>query len=325
MYSMYGKTGRYGDLRGKRMKETEEKKGSEKRTIVSIFVFFALTAGCIVFAILCFFQAKIPFIIRHATLLTVLSCVLLCALCALSIWLLLAKKEALAKTLLSVYIFLLFCLVLWFILLKTGFFEVIRDADSLQNYLENAGVWMPLFYIALQYLQVVILPIPSVVSTAAGVALFGPFWTTVYSLIGIILGSLTAFIIGRKLGHKAVAWMVGEDSLKKWQTKLKGKDNLVLTLMFLLPLFPDDILCFIAGLSSMSFLYFIIMVAISRILAVSATCYSIDLIPFNTWWGLLIWGVFFALIIVAFIVIYKNLDRIQNALSKRFKFFRKKK
>ena len=174
-------------------------------------------------------------------------------------------------------------------------------------------------------MQVVVLPIPSVVSTAAGVALFGPFYTTLYSLIGILLGSLTAFIIGRKLGHKAVVWMVGEESLQKWQKKLKGKDNFILTLMFLLPLFPDDILCFIAGLSSMSFLYFIVMVFVCRVLAVSATCYSVDLIPFNTWWGLCVWGVLFVAVVTAFIVIYKNLDKIQAALGKRFKCFRKKK
>lgn len=119
--------------------------------------------------------------------------------------------------------------------------------------------------------------------------------------------------------------MVGEDTLSKWQKKLKGKDNILLTLMFLLPVFPDDILCFIAGLSSMSTLYFIIMIVISRILAVTTTCYSIDLIPLNTWWGLTVWGVIFLVLIVGFIAIYKNLDKIQAGLSKRFKIFRKKK
>lgn len=118
--------------------------------------------------------------------------------------------------------------------------------------------------------------------------------------------------------------MVGEETLKKWQKKLKGKDNLFLTLMFLLPLFPDDVLCFIAGLSTMSFGYFTGMIVVSRVLAISATCYSFDFIPFNTWWGLLIWGVLIAVIAVGFILVYKNLDRIQSVLSKRFKVFRKK-
>lgn len=306
------------------MREEQMNEKNKKRVLIWLFVFFILTVGCIVFGVLCIYAAKNAFFIKHAWWLTIVASVLFSALCGFSVWFVLSKKEILYKTALSIYIFLLFCLVLCFILQKTGFFHVIKDADSLQAYLQTAGRWMPAMYIALQYLQVVILPIPSIVSTVAGVALFGAFQTTIYSLIGILLGSLTAFFIGRKLGHKAVVWLVGEDSLIKWQKKLKGKDNLVLTLMFMLPLFPDDVLCFLAGLSSMSFLYFLVMIFIARVLAVSATCYSFDFIPFNTWWGLLIWGVIIASIVTAFILIYKNLDKIQSRLSKRFKIFRKK-
>ena len=174
---------------------------------------------------------------------------------------------------------------------------------------------MPILYIVLQYLQVVILPIPSIVSTVAGVALFGPFKTAVYSLIGIVLGSVTAFFVGRKLGNRAVSWIIGKETLLKWQKKLKGKDSLFLTVMFLLPVFPDDVLCFVAGLSSMKVKYFLLMISISRILAVFATCYSFQLIPFNTWWGLTLWGVFIVGIVAAFVVIYKNMDRLQAKIQ----------
>lgn len=305
--------------------EQQPMRETKKSALPFILVFLAATIGCIVFATLCFYHSLNEFMIKNALWLSILTAVLLSGLYGLCVWLVLARKEVLFKTLISLYILALFCLIVCFILQKTSFFAVIKDSDSLQAYLENSGAWMPIFYILLQYLQVVVLPIPSIVSTVAGVALFGPFKTTIYSLIGILLGSLTAFFIGRKLGNKAVAWMVGEETLEKWQKKLKGKDNLVLTLMFLLPVFPDDILCFVAGLSTMSFVYFIVMILISRVLAITTTCYSINFIPFDTWWGLLIWGILFALLIVAFILIYRNLDKIQNALSKRFKIFRKKK
>lgn len=304
--------------------EKRRENGLKKSALSCTLIFFVLTIVCVVFSTLVFFNSAKPFFVRHATLISALTAAFFCLLCGFCVWLTLKGKEVLSKTLLSVYIFAAFCLILCYILQKTGFFTVIRDAESLQKYLENAGAWMPLLYILLQYLQVVVLPIPGIVSTVAGVALFGSFWAMIYSLIGIVLGSLTAFLIGRKLGNKAVSWMVGEETLKKWQKKLKGKDNLFLTLMFLLPLFPDDVLCFIAGLSTMSFGYFTGMIVVSRVLAISATCYSFDFIPFNTWWGLLIWGVLIAVIAVGFILVYKNLDRIQSVLSKRFKVFRKK-
>ena len=133
--------------------------------------------------------------------------------------------------------------------------------------------------------------------------------------MGILLGSITAFFIGRKLGSRAVSWMIGKETLIKWQRKLKGKDNLFLTIMFVLPLFPDDILCFLAGLSSMSTRYFISMVCISRAVGIAGTCYSIDFIPLTTWWGILLWCLFFVFTLLSFLWIYKNMDAIQSKLK----------
>lgn len=308
-----------------KMEDGKDEKPQGGSRLTAILILIALTAASIVFAVLCIHGANVAFLSRNTVLFSILAGVLLCGAFGVSVWFVHTGKQTLFKTALSVFIFVLFCLLVIFILQKTGFFNVIKDSASLQKYLEHAGAWMPILYIALQYLQVVILPIPSVVSTVAGLALFGSFWTMIYSLIGILLGSLTAFFIGRKLGHKAVVWMVGKDTLEKWQNKLKGKDNLFLTVMFLFPLFPDDVLCFIAGLSSMSSTYFIIMIVVSRILAIGTTCYSLDFIPLNTWWGLLIWGVLIAVFAVVFVLVYKNMDKIHAFLSKRFHFFKKNK
>ena len=229
------------------------------------------------------------------------------------------EKNGLTKALLTIELLALFSFLLWWILQKTGFFETFGDAEKLQGYLEKAGIWMPLFYIVLQFLQVVLLPIPSVVSTIAGLAVFGAFWTTIYSFIGITLGSILAFYIGRRWGNRAATWLAGEEQLKKWQKKLKGKDNAVLTAMFILPAFPDDILCFLAGISSMTWRYFLIMMSLSRLVAIASTCYSVDFIPFNTWWGILIWAGIILILITAVTLVYKNMDKIQEWVKKRKK------
>ena len=285
--------------------------------------FFSLTAAGIVFSILCFANARVGFIERNYVLCVTLSTLLFCGTCVFAVWLALQEKDTAVKLLIGGYFFTLFCLVLIFLFQKTGFFQLVATSEGLQQYLERAGVWMPIFYILLQFLQVVVLPIPSIVSTVAGVALFGAFKTAVFSFIGIFLGSITAFFIGRKLGYKAVAWIVGTETLQKWQKKLKGKDNAVLTVMFLLPFFPDDILCFIAGLSTMSNRYFLAMISLTRAVGIVATCYSFDFIPWNTWWGLLLWGILLALIVFSFLFVYKNMDKIQRAYKKLRKDKRK--
>lgn len=299
-----------------------ERKNSELLPL--LITFLTLTIASVVFAILCIHGTKIAFLASNPLLFSLLASGLLTAFCLLSLWFVVSGKEVWYKGALSTFILLLFALVVLFILQRTGFFSVIQDENSLQEYLASKGAWMPVVYTVLQYLQVVILPIPSVVSTVAGVALFGPFQTMIYSLIGVLLGSFTGFLIGRKLGNKAVAWMIGKDTMNKWQKKIKGKDYLLLTLMFILPVFPDDVLCFVAGLSTMTWSYFSVMIVVSRILQISVTCYSIDLIPFTTWWGLLIWIIFFALLMLGFVIVYKNIDRIQDWISKRFQKKKKK-
>ena len=306
---------------GQKSNKNNENKMRSKWFILTAF--FSLTAAGIVFSILCFANARVAFIERNYKLCVTLSTLLFCGTCICSVWLALQEKDTAVKLLIGGYFFTLFCLVLILLFQKTGFFQLVATSEGLQQYLETAGVWMPIFYILLQFLQVVVLPIPSIVSTVAGVALFGAFKTAVFSFIGIFLGSITAFFIGRKLGYKAVVWIVGSETLQKWQKKLKGKDNAVLTIMFLLQFFPDDILCFIAGLSTMSNRYFLAMVSLTRAVGILATCYSFDFIPWNTWWGILLWGILLALIVFSFLFVYKNMDKIQRAYKKLRKDKRK--
>lgn len=297
--------------------------GEEKRSKSILFGALAtlvLTAFCVVFAVLCLADYKTGFVYRNRDRLIAAACVFLFAYAAFSVFFLVRGKGAAFRVTISGYVLIIFSLLVLFVLERTGFFEIIESAESFREYLEKTGALMPLAYIALQFFQVVLLPVPGFVSTAAGVALFGPALAMLCSFIGIILGSWTAFIIGRKIGYKAVSWIVGEESLDKWLKKVKGKDNFVLTLMFLLPLFPDDILCFISGLSSMTWQYFVVMISISRILAIAATCYSVNFIPVGTWWGALFWGVTVTGVIVLFVVLYKRLDELNAWFKRKFRF-----
>ena len=227
-------------------------------------------------------------------------------------------KEVLAKTCFLAQVLLLLAAVIFYVIIRTGFIEVIRDEEEFRAFLERAGVWMSLVFIALQFLQVVILPIPSTVTVVAGSALFGPLLGSIYSLIGILLGSFTAFAVGRFAGYRVVAWLVGKETLDTWLKKIKGKDKIFLSAMFVLPVFPDDVLCFVAGLSSMSFGLFALVIVISRILAIFTTSYSVSLIPFDTWWGLLIWALIAVAVVVVFFLLYKKSDVILERIHKLF-------
>ena len=291
----------------------------EKGKIAEMTVAVALSVLGVVFVSLSLPLFEGGFLLKYRFLIAFLLffCVSFCLIAYMILFFF--RKEALSRSVVSLLVLLDLFLLVFYLLLLTGFWKIVHDVESFREYLEKSGGWMDILFIVLQFLQVVILPIPSFVTLVAGTTLFGAVCCFLYSYFAIVLGSLTAFFIGRFLGSKAVVWMVGEETLDKWLKKVKGKDNLILTAMFLLPLFPDDVLCFVAGLSSMTARYFTVMIMIARAISVSTTCFSIDLIPFNTWWGLLCWGLIAVVVVVAFVLLYKYQDKIQSYFKNRRK------
>lgn len=212
--------------------------------------------------------------------------------------------------------FTLLCVGLYF-LNKSGLLHKFDSIDSFRKYIASFGVWTTVVFALCQFLQVVILPIPSFITVGAGVLLFGPFLSSCLSCVGIILGSLVGFFIGRKFGYKVAKWLVGEKNLEKALKMIKGKDKIILTFMFLFPFFPDDVLCFVAGITTVSASYFVIMIIIVRVVCIFAQSYSFNnsIIPYDTWWGILIWGIFFILTILMTFFIYKYGDKLSNRLK----------
>ncbi len=206
-----------------------------------------------------------------------------------------------------------------YLLQKSGFLDKIDTVEELREYIQSFGNFAVLLFVVLQFLQVVVLPIPSFITVGAGVLLFGPVRGAIFSVIGIISGSIVAFFIGKMFGFRVAKWLVGEDSLNKGLKAIKGKDKIVLTFMFLFPFFPDDVLCFVAGITTISSTYFIIMIFLVRLITVFISSYSMNnsIIPYDTWWGIALWIVFFIITVVLTIIIYKKGDKIEKFLNKK--------
>lgn len=250
---------------------------------------FVWTAAALVFVVLCLYV--LFFLLKKRSLYRLIFCGIVCAI--------------------------IFS-VIFYVLCFTGGIKFITDQQSLQNYINGFGAGAVVIYILFSYLQVVVLPVPGSVTVAAGVVLFRWLPCALYSFIGIVLGSITAFAIGRLIGYRAVCWIVGKDDLDKWLNRIKGKDYLILSLMFLLPMFPDDILCFVAGLSSMTWPYFLVMIVITRLISCFTVSFSLDLIPFTTWWGILTWIAILAVVVFIFYIVCKYSDRIDAFIKKNF-------
>lgn len=148
--------------------------------------------------------------------------------------------------------------------------------EAMEQFLKFFGIWGPLIFILIQIVQVVIPIIPGGVSCLGGVILFGPLWGFVYNYLGICIGSACAFQISRRLGMKAVEKAADGQKYGKY---LKWIENGTFDKWFALAIFfpaaPDDLLCFLAGVTSMSFRKFLLIILLGKPLSIAA--YSLGL------------------------------------------------
>lgn len=224
------------------------------------------------------------------------------------------KKNLILRLTISFIIIGILLLSMYLIFKKLGFTDMSKE--QLQEKIASYGAWGPIAFIVVSFLQVTFIPIPSVVTIIAGNYLFGFFLSFLYSFIGIILGSMLAFFLGRKIGRPFVNWIVGDkETVDYYLNKFKGKETIILFFMFLLPVFPDDALCAVAGIMPINFIIFLGMQIFTRITSIGATLIfmSGELIPYHGW-GIVVLFLIGILSIITFIFAIKNSDKINDKL-----------
>lgn len=232
----------------------------------------------------------------------------------------LSLKAKIWRTILVVVIIAGLVTLGYFILRWTGVWEKVNSAEKLQAVIESWGFWGRLGFVALSFLQVTFLPLPSTVTIIAGVWAFGsPLESALLSLAGILLGSMLAFLLGKVFGRRLVVFMVGEKTCDKW-VKFLTNAKYSFFIMMLLPIFPDDVLCLVAGLTDMSWTFFTVTNLIARPIGVFTVAYfgSGHLIPYHGW-GLIVWAFIIVAIVVVLFLSYKYQKQIENFLLNTFK------
>ena len=88
-------------------------------------------------------------------------------------------------------------------------------------------------------------------------------------------------------------------------------------IMMILPLFPDDVLCMVAGLTDMSWDFFAFCQFVARPITIFMTCYlgSGEIIPYHGW-GLVVWGIIAVVVIVLIVLTTKYKDKIETFMMR---------
>lgn len=155
-------------------------------------------------------------------------------------------------------------IALYYVGQNLGWFQFFESRESVRDYVKSFGAWAPLAFFVLQFVQVIFSPIPGSVTTVAGGMLFGFFYGFLLSLAAIFLGSIAAFLLGKVFGRPLVEKIAGKSVVEKYTKSVSSRQRIVLIIMLLLPFFPDDLLCLVAGLSALRLPQFSLLVILTR-------------------------------------------------------------
>jgi uncharacterized membrane protein YdjX (TVP38/TMEM64 family) len=139
------------------------------------------------------------------------------------------------------------------------------DPEFLRTELEAWGVWAPVVFIAIQALQVVVAPIPGEVTGFLGGFVFGEWRGLSYSMLGLTAGSLFAFVVGRWLGAAVVQRFVSSEIWHRLGFIVEAEGAILCFILYLIPGFPKDMLCYLFGLSPMPFSVFAVASTLGRV------------------------------------------------------------
>lgn len=191
------------------------------------------------------------------------------------------EKERITWMVTLVITLFLLGLLVW-ALWASGFFTAIHSVEEMHHYIQRFAPYSHLVFFLLQLTSVILAPIPSNLTAAAGGLLFGTLPAFLLTAGAVILGSVIVFSLSRALGKHFAEHFISRRNLQKYEEIIHRKRDTFLFLAFLFPFFPDDLICIMAGLTKISLRRFLFLTVIARpwgLLVASAVGGSVLHIP----------------------------------------------
>jgi uncharacterized membrane protein YdjX (TVP38/TMEM64 family) len=152
--------------------------------------------------------------------------------------------------------------------------STLSTPEEFRAWVEGFGAWGVAIFLLAQAAQVILVPIPGAVFPPVGALAFGPWLALGLSLAGMALGSAVVFLVARRWGRPLAVRLVGAERIHRYENLMTARGGLLLWLVFLLPLLPDDALCALAGISGISFRRFMVIATVGRVPAVAAGVFA---------------------------------------------------
>ncbi|OGO06213.1 MAG: hypothetical protein A2Y73_08555 [Chloroflexi bacterium RBG_13_56_8] len=147
------------------------------------------------------------------------------------------------------------------LLWRAGMWGTFADPEALKELL---GPWSPLVIVVAEILQVLLAPMPGQIIGIAAGYLYGVFWGTILSMIGLTLGTMIAIWLARRLGRPLLERIASPELLTRIDSYAQRRGSLTFFLIFLFPFLPDDVCCFLAGLTPLRMGELVLLAIVGR-------------------------------------------------------------
>jgi uncharacterized membrane protein YdjX (TVP38/TMEM64 family) len=172
------------------------------------------------------------------------------------------------------------------------------DVEDVRQWIRDLGVWGPLLLIGVLALAMVIAPIPNPpFMIAAGIA-WGTVLGVVYAVIGQLIGSIIIFWLSRKFGRRLIPRLIGDAGAGRVDRLAEQMGPQLVFWWRMMPV-SFDFAAYAAGLTTMSFRLFVLLVFLGSILPTTVVVGFGDSFG-KSWQALLVTG---SLIVLAMTVL----------------------
>jgi len=149
----------------------------------------------------------------------------------------------------------------------------LSDTERAREWVAGFGPWGPLVSVALNVAQVLLAPLPGQFVGLLNGYLYGLWLGAFYSMAGLLLGTALAMGLARRFGRPLVERLAGGEQLARWDRLADRRGPLFFFLVFLFPFVPDDLVCFLIGLSPLPIPSMLVLAALGRLPGVFVSCW----------------------------------------------------
>ncbi|MDV4150888.1 VTT domain-containing protein [Clostridium sp. AL.422] len=134
-----------------------------------------------------------------------------------------------------------------------------------------------LIYFFVCFLQPIILPLPEPATIMTGSLILGNFNGAIIGFSGTILGIVCMFLFSRYASQKLVKKIINNSKVERFNEYIKENEMLIILLLFILPILPDEVICMGTAITKINGYKFIIIAIISKLITAFTLSYSIEL------------------------------------------------